>query len=218
MHAFHALSNGMRFQSGIGKNASSDVRIGLITSYNPSDCTVKISLQPVDESNAAPSQTGWIPLATSFMGLVGAPTINDQVVVVFQEGSLNSGIVIGKIYSDEDIPPPVPAGEWWLTHPSGTFIKVKNNGDVEITANNDLKVNTISGNVDVTAAADVNINAVNANVLAQAINLSNGGTLLKLVTEALETLYNAHTHGGGPPPDMPFQMTNAQLTTIVKAE
>lgn len=201
MHAFHALSNGMRFQSGIGKNASSDVRIGLITSYNPSDCTVKISLQPVDESNAAPSQTGWIPLATSFIGLVGAPNINDQVAVVFQEGSLNSGIVIGKIYSDEDVPPSVPAGEWWLTHPSGTFIKVKNNGDVEITANNDIKVN-----------------AVNANVEAQAINLSNGGTLLKLVTEALETLYNAHTHGGGPPPDMPFQMTNAQLTTIVKAE
>lgn len=39
--------------------------------------------------------------------------------------------------------------------------------------------------------------------------------LRRLVDERLVTLYNAHTHGGGPPPDAP--MTDAQLTAITVA-
>ena len=40
-------------------------------------------------------------------------------------------------------------------------------------------------------------------------------TLRRLVDERLVALYNAHTHGGGPPPDAP--MTDAQLTAITVA-
>ena len=39
--------------------------------------------------------------------------------------------------------------------------------------------------------------------------------LRRLVDERLVTLYNAHTHGSGPPPDVP--MTDAQLTAITVA-
>lgn len=39
--------------------------------------------------------------------------------------------------------------------------------------------------------------------------------LRRLVDERLVQLYNAHTHGGGPPPDAP--MTDAQLTAITVA-
>ncbi len=39
--------------------------------------------------------------------------------------------------------------------------------------------------------------------------------LRRLVDERLIQLYNAHTHGGGPPPDVP--MTDAQLTAITVA-
>lgn len=186
------LFNSMRFQAGIGNNASSSVRLGLITSYNPDDCTVKVSLQPADTDDAAASQTGWIPLSTGFMGQVGAPKINDQVVVIFQEGSLNSGIVIGKLYNDEDVPPSVPAGEWWLTHSSGSFIKIKDNGDIDIHA---------AGKINVTSTE---------------INLSNGGTLKKMVNEAMVAFFNSHTHGGGATPDQ--TMSGAQLSNVVKAE
>lgn len=40
-------------------------------------------------------------------------------------------------------------------------------------------------------------------------------TLRRLVDERLVALYNAHTHGGGPPPDAP--MTDAQLTATTVA-
>ncbi len=184
--------NSSRLQAGIGNNLSSQTRLGIVTSYNPADCTVKVSLQPEDQENPEASQTGWIPLSTSFIGLVGAPRINDQVVGVFQEGSLNCGIIIGKIYNDEDIPPSVPSGEWWLTHPSGSSIKIKENGEVEIIAASKI----------IAKAPD--------------IELSNGGTIKKIVNEAMVAFFNTHTPGGGATPDQ--AMGNGQLSTIVKVE
>lgn len=188
----HRSLNSARLQAGIGNNLTSQCRIGILTSYNPADSTVKVSIQPVDEESPEASQTGWIPLSTSFIGFVGAPRINDQVVVLFQEGSLNSGIVIGRIYSDEDVPPAAPSGEWWLTHPSGSSIKIKDDGEIEI----------ISASKVVMKAPD--------------IELSNAGTLQKVVTEAMKAFFDTHTHGGGAVPDQP--MTDAQLSTIVKVE
>jgi len=205
----HALLNSMRFQGAIGQNLNSQTRIGLVTSYNPDDCTVKVSLQPEDADAPGSGQTGWIPLATSFYGLVGAPNIDDQVIVVFQEGSLNSGIVVGKIYSGEDVPPSVPAGEWWIVHPSGSFIKIKNDGDVDIAASGNININCQNASVNASASAVIS---------SPAINLSNGGSLQSLVNAAFENLYNNHTHGGGAPPDRPYQMTGAELTSVLKAQ
>jgi phage baseplate assembly protein V len=42
-----------------------------------------------------------------------------------------------------------------------------------------------------------------------------GQALKKLLTEAFVELYNNHTHGASPPPDSPI--TNAHLTTVLKA-
>jgi len=213
----HVLLNSMRFQSGIGTNFSSIVRLGTITSYNPSDSTVQVSIQPSDQENPEGSQSGWIPLSTGFIGEVGAPNINDQVVIVFQEGSLNNGIVIGRLYSDEDAPPAVPSGEWWITHPSGSFIKIENNGNVEIKGANNVIVN--STNVTITGTSNVTV-AGNSTVSIDSpmTSISNGGTVQSLINQSFENLYNNHTHGGGSPTDAPYKMTSAQLTTTLEAQ
>lgn len=55
------------------------------------------------------------------------------------------------------------------------------------------------------------------NVNAPAINLSNGGTLHKLVTDAMVTFFNSHTHpANGAVPSQ--TMGNGQLTSVVKGE
>lgn len=194
------LLNQMRFQAGIGQNAIAGTRCAIVKSYNPVDCTVQVSIQPEDEEFPEGSLTGWIPLSTSYIGAVGAPNIDDQVVVAFQEGSINSGIVIGRLYSSVDVPPNVPAGEWWVTHPSGSMIKLKTNGDVEIMAANELNI----------------ISDLKVNVAAPEIELDDGGTPLKLVTESMVNFFNTHTHSGGAVPDQ--TMGDGQLTEVVKGE
>jgi phage baseplate assembly protein V len=212
------LLNAMRFQAGIGQNLIAQVRIGIINSYNKEDGTIKATVQPVESDESGEGQTGWIPLVTGFIGQVGAPVPGEQVIIIFQEGSLNNGIAIGRIYSSEDVPPPVPSGEWWLTHPSGSFIKVKNNGDVEIKAAQKIII-TSESDAQINVTGDINVTATgNANVSAQNIELANGGTALELVNSLFESKYNAHTHGATPPPDTPYQMTSAELTSVLKAQ
>ncbi len=56
-----------------------------------------------------------------------------------------------------------------------------------------------------------------AKVTAGSIQLGDGGTLQELVTAAFMTLFNEHTHpANGAPPTQ--QMTNAQLTSVLKAQ
>jgi phage gp45-like len=203
MDGMNEILNSMRFQANIGSNFSSHPRIGIVTSYNPSDCTVKVRIQPEDADNPENSLSGDIPLATNFIGLVGAPNIGDQVIVVFQEGSFNNGIVIGSLYSDEDIPPQaVEAGEYKILHKSGSLIYIKNNGDIQIQAANNVNI----------------IGNSTGNIKAPQINLSNGGAVMRLITEALVEIFNMHTHGGGAPPDMQYQIGSEQLTSVTKAE
>lgn len=214
------LLNSMRFQAGIGQNLIAQVRIGIINSYNSSDGTIKATVQPVESDESGEGQTGWIPLATGFIGQVGAPVPGEQVIIIFQEGSLNNGLAIGRIYSSEDVPPPVPSGEWWLTHPSGSFIKVKNNGDVEIKAAAKIIIASES-DTEISVTGDLNVTATGtAKVSAPSIELGNGGTVLELVNSLFETKYNNHTHASGtiPAPDIPFHITPAELTSSLKAQ
>lgn len=76
------------------------------------------------------------------------------------------------------------------------------------TSNAQLRTEDGTTYVEVTPSGVVNVNA-------QHINLSNGGTLQKLVTEAFVSFFNAHNHGGSAPT---VPMSAAQLTTVVKAE
>jgi phage baseplate assembly protein gpV len=71
--------------------------------------------------------------------LVSFPGPGDQVLVVSHDGDPASGIVLGALYSDNRKVPPAPVGEFWLVHQSGSYIKLSNDGTVQV--NGDLHVN-----------------------------------------------------------------------------
>jgi phage baseplate assembly protein gpV len=112
-------------------------RFGLVTSYDPNTYTAKVTLQPEGV------QTGWLPILTQWMGadwgMVAPLSPGDQVFVLPQEGNAEHGVIVGRCYSDQDLPPKTAAdGEFWLVHKSGSFLKFMADGTIQ--AKGDLHV------------------------------------------------------------------------------
>lgn len=61
------------------------------------------------------------------------PSPGDQVLVLFQEGASEHGVIIGSSYSGRNAPPGASAGEVCLAHSTGTTLKLANDGTVHIT-------------------------------------------------------------------------------------
>lgn len=114
------LNSAMRREAQAMLDEIQGTRLAEVSAYNPENYSVKVRLQP--EGN----ETGWIPIQSTAIGngwgLYFPPEINDQAVVLFQEGNLDSGICIGFLYSDADRPLSVQSGEWWMVHKSGVRI------------------------------------------------------------------------------------------------
>lgn len=142
-------------RASIGRVASS--KLGIVTSADPNAYAVKVRLQPEDVLS------GWLPVTAEWTGSGWGdfclPLPGDQVRVSFQEGDSGAGIVVGKVYSDEQRPPTgALAGERWLMHQSGSLIRLRNNGNVEIVGAADLPV-TVAGNVTLAVTGNVTITA-----------------------------------------------------------
>jgi hypothetical protein len=56
------------------------------------------------------------------------------VIAIWQEGDAEQGIIIGRLWSQTRTPPPAPAGEFWLVHASGSYLKLHNDGSIESSA------------------------------------------------------------------------------------
>src|SRR5215472_5537483 len=46
-----------------------------------------------------------VPLATQGIGLAHVPRVGEMVLVAFLEGDINSPIILGRLYNDQDRPP-----------------------------------------------------------------------------------------------------------------
>ena len=181
-----------RFQANVGY-----VRLGIVSSSNPANATIKAKIQPEDV------ETGFIPYATPWIGWFAPPTPGDQVVLLFQEGDKNVPFGAFLLYGtwNNAIPPAgVVAGEAILYHSSGSFIKLQNNGTLFI--NGDTAI-------DVTAPLT---------------EISDGGTtdFLTLFT-ALKTYIDSHTHtgvttGGGVSGAPSTPLPSSAATTTLKAQ
>jgi uncharacterized protein involved in type VI secretion and phage assembly len=110
--------------------ASSQPRFGTVTSVDAETATAKVTLQPEGVL------TGWLPVLSPWVGsgwgLYCPPSPGDQVLVVAQEGDSEHGIIIGRAFSNTQIPPAAPVGEFWLVHKSGSFIKLQNDGTIQV--------------------------------------------------------------------------------------
>lgn len=124
------LNKAMRAEAQRMLDEVSNTRLGLVTSYDPDNYSVKVTLQPDNV------ETGWIPVASIAVGngwgLYFPPAINDQVVVAFQEGDLDSAVATAFLYNDEDKPLSVKSGEWWMVHRSMTHVKFLEDGTLDI--------------------------------------------------------------------------------------
>lgn len=198
------LLNTMRAQADLAQSGRARTRIGLVSSYDPTNYCAKVRIMPDDV------ETGWLPVTSPWVGngwgMFAPPTLGDMVEIQFQENDIDAGFIVGRFYNDSDRPLDVPAGELWLVHQTGAFIKLDNTGAVNINAPGDVNV----------VAAGV------ATIKAPSIILKNAGSALKkLCTDVFMTLYNGHTHpapGGTTGTPNQQATVGTHTTNIVQAE
>jgi len=169
------------------------IKVGTINSYRADTYRATVTLQPEG------ILTGWIPIAT--WGEVKPLKVDTQCVVVFFNGDLNNGVVVGNIFSTANPPPQDDAvtqpGSFLFKTENGAIFKVTNSGQIEIIAPNGQAIKVSS---------DTNVFVGDT---AQ--------ELKRLVKESLKELYNEHTHpSDGAPPDAQYHITDDDLTTVLK--
>jgi len=122
--------NALKRHAGILDHGHAQPRFGLVTSYDPATAAARVTLQPEGVLS------GWLPVLSAWTGagwgLICPPSPGNQVVVLSQEGDAQHGVIIGGTYSNSQPPPATPAGEIWLVHQTGTFLKLCNDGTVQV--------------------------------------------------------------------------------------
>lgn len=122
--------NALKAHASALDHGQAQPRFGIITSVDPNSATARVMLQPEGVL------TGWLPVLSPWVGagwgLACPPAPGDQVLVLAQEGAAAHGIIVGRAFSNVQRPPPAPTGELWLVHQSGSFIKLTNDGTVQI--------------------------------------------------------------------------------------
>jgi phage baseplate assembly protein gpV len=124
------LSNAIKSHAADLDQSTGQVKFGTVTSVNSQNATARVLIQP----NGVLS--GWLPVLSQWVGsgwgMVCPPNPGDQVLLVPQEGDVEQGIIIGRTFSNKQMPPVVPGGEFWLMHQSGSFLKLCNDGTVRV--------------------------------------------------------------------------------------
>lgn len=236
--------NVMRMQASLIDNRQ-HIRIGIVTSYNPVRHSVVCKIQPEDPDDPSQNLSGDLKIAGQFVGngwgMFCAPGIGDQVIIGFEDGDINSGFVLGRLWSYVDAPLSVPSQEFWLVHSTGSYLKFLNNGKIEINgaAEIDMTAPTVSittsgnctinasGNASISANGNATISAANASVTATStaaitapsISLGDGtATLSGLVKETIIGIYNGHTHpvSGSSTAAPVQQMSSGDSTNVIK--
>ena len=133
-----AMRNQMRLEAQRALAHKTFARVGIITNYDPAHYAARVLLQPEG------IMTGYLPVTTPWVGngwgFYAPPSPGDHVEVHFQQGGREAGFIVNRFYSTKTVPLPVPSGEFWMVHQSGSTIRFTNDGDVIITASRDLKL------------------------------------------------------------------------------
>lgn len=106
------------------------VRVGIISSYDPSTHAVKLTMQPEGD------QTGWMPIATQGVGngfgVYSGPTLGESVVVAYHDAEQEAGIIIGRLPTNDETPIETQSGEYIAQTPWGSFVKLLKDGSVAV--------------------------------------------------------------------------------------
>ncbi len=185
-------------------------RCGLVSATDGPPMCAKVLIQPENVLS------GWLPIAVDWMGngwgWIAPLAANDQVLVIFQEASRDSGIIVKRLWDQRNTPPSqagtAQAGELWLVHQTGSVFKLTNDGNITLSAHAELDLDGQVIKVTATNEADINAPSVKVG------NLSNALSFL-VRADTFFTWVNSHTHGGGPAPDT--QTTSAMQTLALEA-
>lgn len=153
MHSSNQLANAVR---QLVRQAIADLalpRIYLISSYDGKGAVkVNVSFDP----GTPPVESNWMPLGGIAVGngwgVMAGPQIGDQVMVIFENGDFESGVVVARIFSTVAQPMAVPSGELWNTHQKGAFFKLTNDGKASFSDGHGATV-TLNGDGTITSAA-----------------------------------------------------------------
>ncbi|MGT2505665.1 phage baseplate assembly protein V [Cupriavidus basilensis] len=81
------IQNQMLLAAQMAQAGRAQVQVGIVTSYDPGTASAKVRLQPEDPDSPDATLTGWLPVASPWVGNgwgVDAPvTPGDQVEVKF---------------------------------------------------------------------------------------------------------------------------------------
>lgn len=114
-----------------------------------------------------------VPIATQVVGMTGIPHVGDLVLVLYVNGDINSPVVVGRLYNDEDRPPANKAEEivyvapykpdpdvrrLYLEFPSGLTLQMTDD-DVRLKAGGTRLTIVRNGDVTIESEADVTFTA-----------------------------------------------------------
>jgi phage baseplate assembly protein V len=203
------LLNALKMHMASMDTQLGQARMGVVQSYDPSNGTAKVLIQPEGVL------TSWLPVLSQSVGAgwgIHTPMAGgEQVLILPTEGDADNGVIVGRAWSDEMQPPQNPFGgalgaaQVLLLDKSGSVImldaagniKLKNSAGATATLESDgqIALSDASGTSVVLANnGTVNVTGTLA-VSGDIIDLNNAHGSL----QTLRAAYNAHHHPGVEP-------------------
>lgn len=172
------------------------IRIGVVSSLNIEDCTVKVVFQEFDNSLVSYDLPVMVKQSLQNKDYY-LPDVNEQVICIFLATGLESGFVLGSLYNEEDKPVVNNANKRSVTFSDGSYIEYdRENHELNISAKN---IN-LTGDLNITG----NIKAT-GNINGADIEASGSISDSKSSINKMRTIYNSHAHtnqGASPPSEL----------------
>ena len=202
--SFNELKNAMRLEALAVVGQKAFQKIGIVTGYNPNTYSAKVNIQPEN------TETGYLPILSQWVGnqwgAFSPPSTGDIVIVNFLEGNYENGFIILGNYNNQFQPLSVSSGEYWLVHQSGSYLKLTNDGNIVIFANEDLNITINSSNhgaVNITGNVNITGDTTITGKLTVTSDITSTGGNVSDHLDSMEDIrstYNIHVHGVSPTP------------------
>lgn len=132
------LSNALYRHAATLDAQQSQPRLGTIASIDPVTHSARVMIQPEGVLS------GWLPMGSPSIGITAPYNQGDQVIVVPTQGSIEHGVILAAIYSDQQQPPQLPpspdgqpsnteAGGWAIVR-NGASMRFSPDGSIIVTA------------------------------------------------------------------------------------
>jgi phage baseplate assembly protein gpV len=124
----------------------------IVSTYDPAAHMAKVKLQPQG------TETGWLQIgskgAGSGIGSTFGLSTGDEVMVSFEGGDINSGVITGVLFNGQVKPVRTLPGEYKVVSIGQAHFKMFANGDVELMTPGTFRV--IAGAIDLKSSAYTN--------------------------------------------------------------